>query len=568
MSTVPVFAPDGTLGDIPAEKLMDAKKAGFIPGVTMKTADGQTGVVPSTRVQEATKSGMQIVPLGDQETQHAGFWHAVATDLGGMAKGLATTAVNALPGNELIPDSVRNEAGIGPARDVIGEGEQMAADYQKRKAAGYSMPYRVAAPVAEAAGVNVKEMEESAAQGDVAGVAGHAAVPLATTAAAIGLTKGAPAISNVAQAAAERAATAARDITPKQAAQVAGAGTGAIAAHGWGAYWGNKLGQVAEVILGKERANTPIFQKATSLDNAADALAQVIANDRAADAARAANAASDFQAQSAQAKERLTEAVQPQSTTGKELGLVRSTGAKPASETGEALTTQPQATDLTSKPKAASSPRFTVQDRVAAQSLLEDALKQHTGDVVDRAIPPSGNTYGANLTTKARVEFYLSRGDVANAEASLDQGASKVPGYTASERPGPVPTVDDIRKAVKSGNYAPEKPTAINPGMSADSLEDHAIQQEMNWNLQRHGWSADSEARREFIARNSTGMTKDELITRAGGAPAPETPVKYTKTPGVKGYGKTPPAQGSSTEDLTDILQKSLDEARKRQQGQ
>ena len=553
MSTVPVFAPDGTLGDIPAEKLMDAKKAGFIPGVTMKTADGQTGVVPSTRVQEATKSGMQIVPLGDQETQHTGFWKAVGDDLQGMAKGLATTAVNGLPGNELLPDSIRKAAGIGPSRDIIGQGEQMRTDWERRKAAGYSAPYRVTAPVAEAVGANVTGMEDAAAQGDVAGVAGHAAVPLATTAASLGLTKAAPAISDVAQAAAERASTAAskatnavRDVTPKQAAQVAGAGAGAIAGKGLfsaaGAYYGAKLGHVAELLLGKDRANSPIFAKDPdlSLDNITDALADTIAQDR----------------------QRFTE----QQASG--LGKVTPTGAKPAAQSGEALATQPQASDLTAKPKAAISPRFTAQDRAAAQSLLEDALKQHTSDAVDRAIPPSGNTYGANLATKARVEFYLSRGDVANAEASLDQGASQVPGYTASERPGPVPTVDDIRKAVKSGNYIPEKPTAIQPGMSADQLEDHAIQQEMNWNLQRHGWSAESEARREFIARNSTGITKDELITRVGGAPAPETPVKYTKTPGVKGYGKTPPAQGSSTEDLTDILQKSLDEARKRQQGQ
>src|ERR1017187_6910508 len=67
----------------------------------------------------------------------------------------------------------------------------------------------------------------------------------------------------------------------------------------------------------------------------------------------------------------------------------------------------------------------------------------------------------------------------------------------------------------------------------------------MNWDLERHGWAADSEARREFIARNSTGVTKAELTG------AVEKPVRYTKTPGVPSIGIT------DADDLTDILQKS-----------
>ena len=79
---------------------------------------------------------------------------------------------------------------------------------------------------------------------------------------------------------------------------------------------------------------------------------------------------------------------------------------------------------------------------------------------------------------------------------------------------------------------------------------DAALSQEMNWDLERHGWAAESEARREFIARNSTGVTKAELTGAA------EKPVKYTKTPGV-------PSFGSGADDLTDLLQKSLEAAKK-----
>ena len=51
------------------------------------------------------------------------------------------------------------------------------------------------------------------------------------------------------------------------------------------------------------------------------------------------------------------------------------------------------------------------------------------------------------------------------------------------------------------------------------SLEDRGIQQEMNWGLERHGYSAESEARREFIVRNSTGVTKGQLVKQGSSRP-------------------------------------------------
>lgn len=64
---------------------------------------------------------------------------------------------------------------------------------------------------------------------------------------------------------------AARNITPKQAAQVAGGVSGGVAGHGTlsapGAYYGAKsAGALAESVLGKERANAPIFPKPEELD--------------------------------------------------------------------------------------------------------------------------------------------------------------------------------------------------------------------------------------------------------------------------------------------------------------
>lgn len=65
-----------------------------------------------------------------------------------------------------------------------------------------------------------------------------------------------------------RAMEKAQNVTPKQAAQVAGGTAGAISGHGTlsapGAYYGAKTaGRAVEAVLGKERANAPLLRKPT-----------------------------------------------------------------------------------------------------------------------------------------------------------------------------------------------------------------------------------------------------------------------------------------------------------------
>jgi hypothetical protein len=360
-------------------------------------------------------------------------------------------------------------------------GEQAKQDFENKDyvrgithAVEYMMPF---------VGPNLAQAGKQLEQGDIAGGVGR------TLGAAVPIVAGSPevqsGISDLASAAADRAASAAKTaarITPKQAAQTVGATSGAVAGHGTlspvGAYYGAKtFGHIAEAVLGKERANLPIFQKAATLDDAAESLSQVIAKDRA--------------------------------------------GSSPAMPAGSGVT---------------------AADRAAAKSLLHDALKQQSGDVVDSAIPPGDQTHGANLATKSRVEFYLQRGDVANAEKSLDAGAKQAnPAWQPLDRQ-PVPSTNDIRARIQAEAKIPPA------GGAADNLDTHALQQEMNWNLERHGWSAESEARREFIARNSTGVTKGELAKRY-----------------ASGSGKSAPAAAPATpDDLTEALQKSLDAVRAR----
>src|SRR5260370_1203588 len=58
--TVPAFSPDGTLGDIPVERVHDAVKSGFKLGVDLVSPDGQPGAIPVERVHDALQKGFKL----------------------------------------------------------------------------------------------------------------------------------------------------------------------------------------------------------------------------------------------------------------------------------------------------------------------------------------------------------------------------------------------------------------------------------------------------------------------------------------------------------------------------
>lgn len=62
--TVPMFAPDGTPGDIPSEKVHDAIAAGGSIGVPVLAPDGTHGIVPAGRLHDALKAGGKIDSSG------------------------------------------------------------------------------------------------------------------------------------------------------------------------------------------------------------------------------------------------------------------------------------------------------------------------------------------------------------------------------------------------------------------------------------------------------------------------------------------------------------------------
>lgn len=182
--TVPVFAPDGSLGDIPSEKLPAAIRAGFKPGVNMISADGSRGVVPADRYVDAVKKGgMRVAPFAEQDIQHPGFWVTLKEDL----SNIVSSVPSLLQTFNSDPNAIAQRT-----QQASAQLKQMAESDAARAAAGRGLPYRAGAQVAQLTGTNVTGMEQSAAEGDVGGVLGHATAVPAAMAATYGAAKALP----------------------------------------------------------------------------------------------------------------------------------------------------------------------------------------------------------------------------------------------------------------------------------------------------------------------------------------------------------------------------------------
>jgi hypothetical protein len=196
--TVPMYAPDGTLGDIPYERMHDALQAGGKMAVNVLAPDGTKGVIPADRTQDAVKAGGKVIPydLSDADGGKPGFWSHVKSSLSGMVPTQAPSTA---------------ETVLGPAatvaKQIYGAGQGAVAASQR----GHGLPYSAAAGAATAVGVNVPRMEQAAEQGDSGGVLGEAAVP-AAMAVAPSAIKGAGEIAGKVLPSASRAGAALQDV--------------------------------------------------------------------------------------------------------------------------------------------------------------------------------------------------------------------------------------------------------------------------------------------------------------------------------------------------------------------
>jgi hypothetical protein len=120
---------------------------------------------------------MKIVPIQDQPIKHPGFWSTLSDDLVGMVSGAYHGIVDYDPLTDPnLPDPQKNA--------IVTAQQNAAAARNQERTQAHGKAYSLGATAAEMLGTNVSGMEQSAEQGDVGGVMGHAAaVPtaLATT---------------------------------------------------------------------------------------------------------------------------------------------------------------------------------------------------------------------------------------------------------------------------------------------------------------------------------------------------------------------------------------------------
>lgn len=212
---VTIFDPQGDKGEVPFEQYHAALQAGAKPAVTVKSPSGQTGEIPYERLGDALKAGAQWVPLEEQGNQHPGFWSTLGSDLWNMVP-----HSNQLPANLPNPKIAATVSG-GQSQ------KQFEQEQASRKAQGYGALYRTAAPIGQyGLGVNVPGMEQSAAQGDIGGVAGHAAAVPVAMAATEGVVRGAPVAM---RAAAPAVRTAGKIIEAASTPEIAGRAIGGTA---------------------------------------------------------------------------------------------------------------------------------------------------------------------------------------------------------------------------------------------------------------------------------------------------------------------------------------------------
>src|SRR5271169_815967 len=181
MASVPMLFPDGSKSMVPQEKVSSAISQGQGKiAHAMQFPDGSKAYVSVDRIHDAITQGQGKLVDADttlpQSSPVTSAVKAVGSFLGSAAGILGQV------GEADTPMQPSTGEQVAEARQ---QSEQFTQNDQSRKAAGYNIPYRVAAGVGERTGLsNPAQMEQAASEGrmgDVAGQAvGEAAAPIAT----------------------------------------------------------------------------------------------------------------------------------------------------------------------------------------------------------------------------------------------------------------------------------------------------------------------------------------------------------------------------------------------------
>jgi hypothetical protein len=185
MSSVPIFAPDGSYGEVPYEQFKAAVAAGAKPAVRVQAPDGSFGHVPADRFPDAVKAGAKPAPLEDQPKGVPDYY-------GFTPKNMASNALEGAKGvvkgaYELGKDLLSNPNWITGPNSTYEKFIGAPAEGEARKAsAAFGQGHYVEAAGHELAGAlplvgpAAAQIGEQAGSGDVGGAAAKGAAQVAT----------------------------------------------------------------------------------------------------------------------------------------------------------------------------------------------------------------------------------------------------------------------------------------------------------------------------------------------------------------------------------------------------
>lgn len=131
----PMISPDGDIGDIPAENVADAVKAGYKVGQDMLSPDGHFGTIPLDKVHDALKSGFMLKGAAPGAPKAPAMQKSnLAESVGGGSSSSSAVANPQQPGEQFALDNPDQQGKLAGAAAVGAGGtaltEAMPALYQ------------------------------------------------------------------------------------------------------------------------------------------------------------------------------------------------------------------------------------------------------------------------------------------------------------------------------------------------------------------------------------------------------------------------------------------------------
>jgi hypothetical protein len=199
--TIPIFDPQGTLRDIPAEQAHDAVASGGKPGVRFQAPDGKVRYVPADQSQDAINAGGKLLPF-EQQDQGVKAWYGFTPSnvaknawegFKGIVGGTYDVAKDLVNNSDWVQgdDSTLHKFVKAPSDDQVKKASKALESGNRVEAAGHILASALPLVGPWAAGLG-----EQAGTGDIGGAVGSAAGTIAggeALARAPGLAKGAAA---------------------------------------------------------------------------------------------------------------------------------------------------------------------------------------------------------------------------------------------------------------------------------------------------------------------------------------------------------------------------------------